>query len=167
MQKVERLPYPNGFRTHTHAFGVVNDSLWRSDKQKEKREQALFSLFGLPERIQNPYTQSQAIVVNDSHWHSDNSKSKRRGKAPLLLAYPNGFEPLTFRVGVWRAIQLCHGQILSCDLNILPHIFKKVNSKHSIFLWNRRKKITFALFFVGFFKNSPRKSLKAFDRRVE
>ena len=35
-------------------------------------------------------------------------------KAPVFtgaffLAYPTGFEPATLRVGVSRAIQLCHG----------------------------------------------------------
>ena len=41
----------------------------------------------------------------------DKNKRKQRCRFLLLLACPNGFEPLAFRVGVWRAIQLCHGQI--------------------------------------------------------
>ena len=43
---------------------------------------------------------------------------KKSDKAYLVgfLAYPNGFEPSTFRVGVWRAIQLCHGQMQNAIL---------------------------------------------------
>ena len=41
----------------------------------------------------------------------DKNKRKQHRRFLLFLACPNGFEPLAFRVGVWRAIQLCHGQI--------------------------------------------------------
>lgn len=52
------------------------------------------------ERIQNPYTRP-AVVVRRFSVPLRASQKEKRGRAPLsLLAYPNGFEPLTFRVGV-------------------------------------------------------------------
>ena len=53
------------------------------------------------------------------HYRSAFKSFLSRNKAdPLtrvcfVLACPKGFEPSTFRVGVWRAIQLCHGQKLN------------------------------------------------------
>ena len=45
-----------------------------------------------------------------------------------LMACPTGFEPATSRVGVLRAIQLCHGQILACRFIISQFILKVKNN---------------------------------------
>ena len=67
---------------------------------------------------------------------------KKSDKAYLVgfLAYPNGFEPSTFRVGVWRAIQLCHGQICigwrRCDMFAMQtwYCFAVICASHVIYL---------------------------------
>ena len=50
------------------------------------------------------------------------------------MAYPTGFEPATSRVGVSRAIQLCHGQIF-CTLDIITqnlYFFNKITNKKDL-----------------------------------
>ena len=62
-----------------------------------------------------------------------------------FLACPKGFEPSSFRVGVWRAIQLCHGQKLR---KLLYHTlaknamkFKKI-FKQSTYAKQKMQRIT-------------------------
>ena len=42
---------------------------------------------------------------------TNDKKKSHRTVTFLFMACPAGFEPVTLRVGVSRAIQLCHGQI--------------------------------------------------------
>ena len=61
---------------------------------------------------------------------TNDKKKSHRTVTFLFMACPAGFEPVTLRVGVSRAIQLCHGQrrgltdrISRSSANILYHIF--------------------------------------------
>ena len=89
------------------------------DKKSTSRN---LSIFGLPDRI-GPrfalpiirFSQSHfasAHVLGNSLFHQRFSSNLqiKKPKTGFLLACPIGFEPTSSRVGVLRAIQLCHGQ---------------------------------------------------------
>ncbi len=60
-----------------------------------------------------PQAISLGGTPNITAWQYNSPRANRVAKGKfstcLLLAYPTGFEPATSRVGVLRAIQLCHG----------------------------------------------------------
>ena len=54
-----------------------------------------------------------------------------KSKLVEFLACPTGFEPATSRVGVLRAIQLCHGQMCTCLFYQILRVKSIHNSKKS------------------------------------